>query len=816
MKSIWKNSGVAIRLILHLAIIFFCLFLVNVSQAQNPNRPIPQNDTLPPPDTTDDGFIHIRYADELNYLATGEDTLQTLIGHVELNQDTVFLFCDSATILNSVEMVAQGNFIMQQGDSTTIFADSAEYSSNTKIADLYSNVSMVKSQQKLFTDHLTYDANTKIATYLTGATLTDDTTFLKSTRGYFHAKTDDIFFKDSVVVVSPDFTLRSDTLKFNARTKIVTFLAPTLIVQDTARIYTEAGYYDINKKFAVFSINPQYIKNDQKAWADKMTYDGNKEEVTLMGNAHFEDSVSVATADRIRHNEETGVTTLEGNAFFQDKDRTLTGDTITYDAKNETYSTRGRSHIVDGEQILDADQVDYIKEREIGIATGNVIFTDTLEKMTVICEYAEHSKKRDFLKAHGNRDSLGNPARPLLIKVVDGDSLFISADTLMSFVPQDSVDSPQLADLVPNTFRDDSINLESDSVSSLEKKGAGWIDSKVGLPMIDSLLFADIDDSLEVVLTDTLKSDSLSLVDSTLVELVEKPIDTIPGEIKQELEKEVEEIAEIIEHPPIDTFIDPADTTSTPLLDLLGDMNFEENDSLSKNQIPKTPNQEPKEERIILAYNDVRIYKSDLQALCDSLSYSSADSMFRLFVDPIIWSDTSQFTANHVRIQLANDAIDRIYMDENSFIVNTPDEVFYNQIKGRNSVAYFDSSELRNVKVVGNAESVYYALDDADAYIGVNKTLCSEMKIIFGNNEVEGIVFYDSPTANLYPMKEADHEGLKLEGFSWQIDRRPEKVEDLIKIEKQRKVALPAAQKIEEEDFEKVEEIIEPQEKGKE
>ena len=174
---------------------FFFFFLINAAQAQNPNQLLPQNDTLPPPDTTDDGFIHIRYADELNYLATGEDTLQKLIGHVEMNQDTVFLFCDSATILNSIEMVAQGNFIMQQGDSMTIFADSAEYSSQTKIADLYSDVSMVKGQQKLFTEHLTYDANTKIATYLTGATLTDDTTFLKSTRGYFHADTDDIFLR---------------------------------------------------------------------------------------------------------------------------------------------------------------------------------------------------------------------------------------------------------------------------------------------------------------------------------------------------------------------------------------------------------------------------------------------------------------------------------------------------------------------------------------------------------------------------------------------------------------------------------------------
>ena len=759
---------------------FFLLLWGNDAHAQKP-----PGQKVPDKETKEDGFIHIRYADELNYLVTTQkDTLQKLIGHVELNQDTVFLLCDSATILNSKDMIAQGNFIMQQGDSMTIFADSAEYSSDTKIADLYSNVSMLKGLQKLFTERLTYDATSKIATYLTGATMTDDTTFLKSTRGYFHAKTDDIFFKDSVVVVNPDFTLRSDTLKFNARTKIVTFLAPTIIVEDTARIYTEAGYYDINKKFAVFSKNPQYVKNDQRAWADKMTYDGNKDEVTLIGNAHFEDSTSIATAEVIRHNERTGITTLEGNGFFKDEQRTFTGDTIVYDSKNETYSTRGRSHIVDGEQILDADRVEYIKEREVGIATGNVIFKDTLEKMTVICEYAEHSKKRDYLKAHGGRDSLGNPARPLMIKEVDGDSLFISADTLISYVPQPKADTSDVA--ITDLPKEDAEEILPSDTLAVDGTGLVGFDPER-----------------------LLKNDSLAL-DSVEFAETQRPLGTIPESVEKELENQGGEIKAIItfDSPP-DSAVVHADEIDTPLLDLLGDPEMPDAELSAPVKASKSADQkQPAEERIILAYHDVRIYKSDLQALCDSLSYNSLDSMFRLFKNPIIWSDTSQFTANHVRIQMADDAIDRIYMEENSFIVNTPDEMFFNQIKGRNSTAFFDSSELRTVRVVGNAESVYYALDDDDAYIGVNKTLCSEMKIIFGNNEVEGIVFYDKPSANLYPMKEADHDGLEMDGFSWQVDRRPNTVEDLIRLKKRPVVALPTSQVVENEEFEKVEKII--------
>lgn len=743
------------KLILTIGLVFYLTIAV-FSQQAKPGLGAPTQNA----DTTQNNFIHIRYADELRYFIVNADTIQKLIGNVELNQDTVFIFCDSSTILNSSEMVANGNFILQQGDSTTIFSDSSEYSSVTKIAELYSNVSMLKGRQKLFTEQLKYDVNTKIATYLTGATLTDDTTFLKSTRGYFHAKTDDIFFKDSVVIVNPDFTLRSDTLKFNARTKIVTFLAPTLIMQDSARIYTESGYYDINKKFAEFNKNPQYVKNDQKAWSEKMTYDGNIKEVVLIGQAHFEDSTSVANADVIRHNESTGVTILEGNAFFKDENRTLTGDTIFYDSKNETYSTRGRSHIVDGAQILDADQVDYLKDRDVGIATGKVVFQDTTEKMTVICDYAEHSKKSNYLKAFGGWDSLGRPARPLLIKVIDGDSLYISADTLLSYEPGSVFDS-----------------LMQKKQSPPEKIDSLAIVSRDSLPenIIDPFMLAGLEAMLEddneaneMELLET-TNDSLNIDSTALTARPSKPINEIPLEIFDS-----EEINQNDLVPTDSSFVDP-------LIMFLPDSL---NQTVDTTTVFPVEEKEAKDHRIILAYKDVRILKSDLQALCDSLSYSSVDSLFRLFIEPIIWSDTSQFTADHVRIQLANDAIDRIFMDENSFIVNSPDDVFFNQIKGRNSIAFFDSSELRRVRVIGNAESVYYALDDEDAYVGVNKTVCSEMKIIFGNNQIEGIVFYDQPSADLFPMKEADHDGLRLPGFSWQIDRRPETVADLIKLKK--------------------------------
>lgn len=183
--------------------------------------------------------------------------------------------------------------------------------------------------------------------------------------------------------------------------------------------------------------------------------------------------------------------------------------------------------------------------------------------------------------------------------------------------------------------------------------------------------------------------------------------------------------------------------------------------------------------RTLLAYENVSIYKSDMQAICDSLVYNEADSVFWFYNNPIIWSDTTQFSADTIKMQMKDGKIDQIFLYNNSLIINSTDEKYFNQIKGKYITANFKNNELREMIVEGNAESVYYALDEGKAYIGVNKTICSDMLIYFGNNEVETIKFYAKPESTMYPMLQANHEQLKLSGFNWSLKKRPLSIADL-------------------------------------
>ncbi|MBX2891181.1 MAG: hypothetical protein KF734_09665 [Saprospiraceae bacterium] len=188
--------------------------------------------------------------------------------------------------------------------------------------------------------------------------------------------------------------------------------------------------------------------------------------------------------------------------------------------------------------------------------------------------------------------------------------------------------------------------------------------------------------------------------------------------------------------------------------------------------------------RLLLAHLDVRIYKSDLQAVCDSLSFSSEDSIFwfyKLQNLPIIWADTSQFSADTIRILLKNKKLDRIWLRQNALVINSDDELLFNQIRGRYTTAFFRDEQIREMLVEGNAQAVYYALDDTRAYIGVNETECSEMRLFFGNNKVEGIKFYNEPSGKFIPMRKVGRESKKLDGFFWEKARRPQSLEDLFK-----------------------------------
>jgi hypothetical protein len=190
----------------------------------------------------------------------------------------------------------------------------------------------------------------------------------------------------------------------------------------------------------------------------------------------------------------------------------------------------------------------------------------------------------------------------------------------------------------------------------------------------------------------------------------------------------------------------------------------------------------PKDPRLVLAYNNVRFFREDMQGKCDSLAYWSKDSTIQLFTDPVVWSKNNQITADFIEMINRTKENDEIRMKENAFIISMEDDsIRFNQIKGKNMTGFVRKNELYKIDVNGNGQSNYYAYDKK-GIIGLNKAESSNITIYMNKGKVARIALIKSPEGELKPMAEIEDGDKQLPGFNWQQAIRPKSKEDIFRI----------------------------------
>ena len=211
----------------------------------------------------------------------------------------------------------------------------------------------------------------------------------------------------------------------------------------------------------------------------------------------------------------------------------------------------------------------------------------------------------------------------------------------------------------------------------------------------------------------------------------------------------------------------------------------------------------PEEKRILRAYYDVRILKSDIRGRSDSLYLDESIGLTKLLKkpltkqevqifteedlnkrNPVLWFDQSQMTGNEILL-LSNTQtkkLDSLKINGNVFIIekDTLSEEGFQQIKGGLLRGAFKESKLDNIVITKNTEMVYYLYNDEDLQlIGIDKTTCSALRMVFKEGQIDEITFLVSPNGNVYPEAELPKNERSLKVFSWRIHQRPETVEDL-------------------------------------
>lgn len=188
--------------------------------------------------------------------------------------------------------------------------------------------------------------------------------------------------------------------------------------------------------------------------------------------------------------------------------------------------------------------------------------------------------------------------------------------------------------------------------------------------------------------------------------------------------------------------------------------------------------------RQVRAFYGVRIFRSDLQGVCDSLFYSTKDSVLRLFENPILWSEQQQVTGKSMELYTRNNKPQTLKVDGSALVVAFSADSLYNQSSGRDLVAVFDSigKEIVRVDINGNAETIYLPAEKNGVVTGLNRLEGSSLTMFRKDGELEKLMVWPSPKGTFYPLEKLPPEKRYLDQFQWYENIRPLDPADVFRV----------------------------------
>jgi len=529
-------------------------------------------------------------------------------------------------------------------------------------------------------------------------------------------------------------------------------------------LHTDAGGYNARIVANAQRLvgNVQILVDGAYMWCDSLYSYTNKNMVDAFGKVHIVrgDTLNMY-ADFINYNGDTRIAKARRNVKLIDKQTTLTTDSLDYDMVSDLayYNYGGKvkdtanvltSQI--GQYQITTDKAFFRKNVE-GTTKDYKIKSDTLIYFTkirkVYIEGPTHifNEKDTLYAEYGWYDSMKNQANltknPRIWNIkqnMKADSIFydkVKGEALgrgdariedienKIIVQGNRVDYNELTKIA--TATDSALLIQYNETDSL---------------FLHATLLKTLPDTSKISgSTIPLIADSTTLASKTQVK------DSVDSTINQNQ-------------------LASADSLSTLLLP---DPIAQDTASASKKKDP----------RLVLAYNKVRFFRSDMQGKCDSLVYWSKDSTIQLFTEPVIWSKNNQISADYIEMVNHTKDPDQIFMNENAFIIAMEaDSVRFNQIKGKKMTGFVRKNELYKIDVNGNGQSNYYAYDKK-AIIGLNIAESSNITIYMNKGKVSRIALIKTPEGELKPMAELEEIDKKLPGFNWQQDIRPKSKTDI-------------------------------------
>jgi len=179
------------------------------------------------------------------------------------------------------------------------------------------------------------------------------------------------------------------------------------------------------------------------------------------------------------------------------------------------------------------------------------------------------------------------------------------------------------------------------------------------------------------------------------------------------------------------------------------------------------------------AYNKVRVFRKDIQAVCDSMVFSSKDSCLRMYHDPVLWNQQQQLLGEEIHVFMNDSTIERANIHDQALSVEQVDSANYNQVKGKDINAYFRAGEVYRVDAIGSVKVVFFPLEKDSTVLLMNVSTTSELNVYVANRKMERMVMKPAAEGTMYPLFDAPAKERFLDTFAWLDAIRPKSKDDV-------------------------------------
>ena len=721
-------------------------------------------------------------SDNMGPVAPG-DSVIFLVGNFAAQHNGAVITCDSAVRYSDMRIEFFGNVLINK-NTTYIYGDRAEYNGEVNEARVFSDiVKVVDEDATLYTYEFLFNTKENVGEFGGGGVLVNRDSRLESVRGYYYANSKELVCVDRVEMRNDEYELKGDSVVYNMATDNAFFFKHTNIWnKEGDYLYADRGAYRKADSLYKVTSNGYVLTDKQEMWSDSIDFYRAEDHIILWRDIQIDDTEHkvLAFGDYGEYWKEPG------NAFL-----TRRPSIVSYDL------SQGDSLFMRADSMFLFTINENAERRAAEAAAADSLARSADSLALPGADSLAHAAGGADVPA----DSLGRPRsgrRPQGVDAADSlatagsvpDSLAAGGDADSPHVapsPLDAPDRPAPADSLGGAAPGDSLANAADTLTVAQRKAL----------LKEAAKRAKAEEKAAAAKEKKKKLDEIAArrkekMTARLLEQKEREEARLTARrLKAESKLKARQARATRKGRMIQI-----DSTALRELDSLIVLNMAEQDSLLNllvdslltdtaamavpaDSIDSLAAPRDSIYRLLKGFRNVKIYRSDFQTVCDSMTAISTDSTIHLYIDPVLWNENNQITSDVMDIFTENQQLTRAEFIGSPMMVSQLDTTHYNQVAGKTMTAYFFNNQIYRNDVNGNAQTIYYMQDGEPPEITMMGVIESgDCSFYIEDKQVVQITYRGDPVYNFYPMdKIPPTQDIRLKGFKWEGARRPSQAE---------------------------------------